>query len=156
MYGSSFQEAFVTYRLYTADIRNSQITHLRTFQNSCRDSILDPFVLDNWMARFLTEHSSALSERQLNGGQPLSFDLTTPSFYITEPADEIMPADSSNSNNLGATGHEPVGTKDTAEERMEYNELSRLLEDQGMSGEAIVDSALSWLLDDKYGGEEVP
>ena len=39
---------------------------------------------------------------------------------------------------------------------MEYNELSRLLEDQGMSGEAIVDSALSWLLDDKYGGEEVP
>ncbi|PLB50586.1 hypothetical protein P170DRAFT_381458 [Aspergillus steynii IBT 23096] len=41
------------------------ITRLQTFQNSCRDSASDPFAMDNWMARFLTEHSSVLSERQL-------------------------------------------------------------------------------------------
>jgi hypothetical protein len=64
-----------------------------------------------------------------------------------------MPADSLNPQVLGAAGSKAVGTKDHTEARMEDNDLSRLLEDQGMSGEAIVNSALNWLLDDNYGLE---
>lgn len=116
----------------------------------------DPFVLDNWMARFLTEHSSALSERQMTGVHLPSFDVATPNLYPIGSTDEIMSSDTSNAQNLGAAGLEAVGTKGDVETRSEYNDLSRLLEDQGMSGEAIVDSALSWLLDDNYGAEQVP
>ena len=57
----------------------SQVNRLQTFQNLCRDSVSDPFAMDNWMARFLTEHSSVLSERQLI--VPYSSDLRIhPSF----------------------------------------------------------------------------
>lgn len=105
------------------------------------------------MARFLTEHSSALSERRMTGVQLPSFDAATPPLCPIGPSDEIIPADNLDPQGLSAAGSTAVGTKDNTEARMEDNDLSRLLEDQGMSGEAIVNSALSWLLDDNYGVE---
>jgi hypothetical protein len=41
-----------------------------------------------------------------------------------------------------------IGMKPTVDPVMELNDLSQLLADRGMSGEAIVNSALNWLLDD--------
>ncbi|QGA15943.1 hypothetical protein EYB26_003605 [Talaromyces marneffei] len=129
------------------------ITHLRTFQNSCRDSLSDPFVLDNWMARFLTEHSSALSERRIADVQLPSSDVATPSLNPKMSMDEIMSTDSSNRQDLGTASYVTAGGVGA---RMEYNDLARLLEDQEMSSEAIVNNALNWLLDDDYGVDQVP
>ncbi|KAI9044246.1 putative C6 transcription factor [Aspergillus affinis] len=67
------------------------VTRLQAFQNSCRDSVSDPFAMDNWMARFLTEHSSVLSERQLI--VPYSSDLRTyPSIGHITDYRAILPA----------------------------------------------------------------
>ncbi|KAL4972417.1 hypothetical protein BDW66DRAFT_162904 [Aspergillus desertorum] len=119
---------------------------LRTFQNSCRDSISDPFILDNWMARFLTEHSSLLSERQLSqsaepevptaNGPKTSSGTSTPAML---PTIEFLTTyvDGNNESSI------------TEDELTQWSDLSRLLHNQEMTGEALVDSALSWLLDDR-------
>ncbi|KAL6238323.1 hypothetical protein BDW75DRAFT_201524 [Aspergillus navahoensis] len=119
---------------------------LRTFQNSCRDSISDPFILDNWMARFLTEHSSLLSERQLTqsaqpeapvaSGPKTSSGTTTPAML---PTIEFLTthADGNSESSM------------TQDDSTQWSDLSRLLHDQDITGEALVDSALSWLLDDR-------
>jgi hypothetical protein len=49
-----------------------------------------------------------------------------------------------------------IGTKPTMDLAVEFNDLSQLLDDRGMSGEAIVNSALSWLLDDDLRLEQLP
>lgn len=112
----------------------------------------DPFVLDNWMARFLIEHSSLLSERQL-APQPV------------EPGTSI-PADRKSSSGtatparpsiefLMTQGGENNETTITSEESAQWHDLSRLLHDQEITGEALIDSALSWLLDDRYASNRV-
>ncbi|KAF9894126.1 hypothetical protein FE257_009099 [Aspergillus nanangensis] len=118
------------------------VTHLRTFQNSCRQSMSSSFVLDNWMARFLTEHSSALFERQLYGPHIPSLDGGIVS------TEETNSTASSGFQFAYAPDPAVVGTTDLVGEIPGYDDLSQLLEDEGMSGEAIVDSALSWLLHD--------
>ncbi|KAL4954715.1 hypothetical protein BDW69DRAFT_162660 [Aspergillus filifer] len=127
--------------------------HLRTFQNSCRDSISDPFVLDNWMARFLTEHSSLLSERQLVPVQatepetPVASERKTGSGHATPavlPTIEFLTSQQSkNDANTVVDGS------------VQPNNISRLLHDQEITGEALIDSALSWLLDDRYDSNKV-
>ncbi|KAL4738790.1 hypothetical protein BDV11DRAFT_188892 [Aspergillus similis] len=119
---------------------------LRTFQNSCRDSKSDPFMLDNWMARFLTEHSSLLSERQLSQSAqpevPVASDAKTSSGTAT-PA--MLPT----IEFLTTSADENNGTRITEDELSQWGDLSRLLHDQDITGEALVDSALTWLLDDR-------
>ncbi|KAJ5372717.1 hypothetical protein N7517_004723 [Penicillium concentricum] len=105
------------------------LSRLRKFQNSCQDSISDPFVLDNWMARFLTEHSSSLSERQTSSNQPSGLgpeNITASNINVEPPA------------------HDPVNNSETG---CDVDNLSSLLHDQQVSSEALVNHAIDWLLD---------
>ncbi|KAL4874357.1 hypothetical protein BJY04DRAFT_212139 [Aspergillus karnatakaensis] len=126
--------------------------HLRTFQNSCRDSKSDPFVLDNWMARFLTEHSSLLSERQ-----PVPVQST-------EPGVATAPGFKPRSGNATPAPHPSIeflttetgsGESTAAEAPNHFEDLSRLLHDEDITGEALVNTALSWLLDERYESNQV-
>ncbi|KAJ5757232.1 uncharacterized protein N7511_007414 [Penicillium nucicola] len=114
------------------------VARLRKFQNSCQDAISDPFVLDNWMSRFLTEHSSDLSERQM----------------------PKMPPDAGKERTI--TRHASVVIEHTAEypqmpgtsQTMDYIQLgpgvpglSDLLHDEKVTSEALVNHAIDWLLD---------
>ncbi|KAL4808031.1 hypothetical protein BDV18DRAFT_158150 [Aspergillus unguis] len=125
--------------------------HLRTFQNSCRDSISDPFVLDNWMARFLTEHTSLLSERQLEAegresSRKSASGIATPAVIPSLPTIEFLTTYQANDSNSAITG----------DDTPQLHDLSQLLRDQDMTGEALVDSALNWLLDDNdYRGQTI-
>ncbi|KAL4983693.1 hypothetical protein BDW68DRAFT_194215 [Aspergillus falconensis] len=119
---------------------------LRAFQNSCRDSISDPFILDNWMARFLTEHSSLLSERQLTqSSEPEVLVASGPKTSSGTVTPAMLPtigflttrADGNNESSM------------TEDELTQWSDLSRLLHDQDITGDALVDSALNWLLDDR-------
>ncbi|KAL4916145.1 hypothetical protein BDW62DRAFT_109510 [Aspergillus aurantiobrunneus] len=131
-------------------------THLRTFQNSCRDSVSDPFVLDNWMARFLIEHSSLLSERQLAPVQSPDLGLpVAPDRKTGSGSGDATPAFLPSIGSLTAGGSGNNDSSITVEESTTWNDLSRLLHDQEITGEALVNSALSWLLDDCYEGKQV-
>ncbi|KAJ5970564.1 uncharacterized protein N7479_000482 [Penicillium vulpinum] len=105
------------------------LARLREFQNSCRDSISDPFVLDNWMARFLTEHSSYISERKTCTMQPSGLDPET-----TTASNICAKAPASDSVNNVETGPD-------------MNDLSDLLHDQQVTSEALVSHAIDWLLE---------
>lgn len=116
----------------------------------------DAFVLDNWMARFLTEHSSALSERRDISADPSPLGVDEPLSHQPAPNDG-MPSGSSSDSQMeigGSSGS--TGTKPTMDPAVDYNDLSQLLDDRGMSGEAIVNSALNWLLDDDLRMEQAP
>lgn len=77
----------------------------------------DSFVLDNWMVRFLMEHSSNLSERQMPGLQ--------------------SPEDSIDKKGLPSAHMEVAGT---------YGLLD-LLQDQEVTSTALVNHAIDWLLE---------
>jgi hypothetical protein len=131
-----------------------QVAHLRIFQNSCKDSLLNPFALDSWMARFLTEHTSTLSQRLI---QVDNTNLSSPGTDIVvtdpiHPVEGITTAINPGSQVIDTEELEPAGTEMSEIGTTDYNDLSRLIGSQGMSGQAIVDSALSWLLDDQSQG----
>lgn len=119
----------------------------------------DAFVLDNWMARFLTEHSSALSERRDIRPNPSSIIVDEPSSYSAGHNDGMRPRGSHNTqmeSGAGSGNAGNAGTKTAIDPAMEFNDLSQLLGERGMSGEAIVNSALNWLLDDELRMEQIP
>ncbi|KAL2862816.1 putative C6 transcription factor [Aspergillus lucknowensis] len=123
-------------------------THLRTFQNSCRDSMSDPFVLDNWMARFLTEHSSTLSERQRAPSQSAEPGAFTVAADRKSGSGNATPAPLPTSIEFltaSESGNDEAG--DVWKELGHQDDLTRLLHNQDITGEALVNSALSWLLD---------
>ncbi|KAJ0415365.1 hypothetical protein BJY00DRAFT_266062 [Aspergillus carlsbadensis] len=125
-------------------------THLRTFQNSCRDSMSDPFVLDNWMARFLTEHSSPLAERQPVPPRTLESGAAIGSAERRSGSGNATPAPLPSIESL--TNYETESTQaiHIGEDPTQSDDLARLLHDQEITGEALVNSALSWLLDGGY------
>ncbi|KAL2840423.1 hypothetical protein BJY01DRAFT_218545 [Aspergillus pseudoustus] len=125
-------------------------THLRTFQNFCRDSMSDPFVLDNWMARFLTEHSSHLAERQPVPSKPLESGIVTASIERRSGSSNVTPAPLPSIEFLMNHETEVVEETHPGEELTQQDDLARLLHNQDMTGEALVNSALSWLLDGGY------
>ncbi|CAG7985062.1 unnamed protein product [Penicillium nalgiovense] len=105
------------------------VARLRKFQNCCQDSASDPFVLDNWMARFVTEHTSYPSERQNSASKPSDPGLqntTARSIYAE----------------LYASDH-----PDNAKTGSDVDDLSHLLYDQQVTTEALVNHALDWLLE---------
>ncbi|KAJ5510231.1 hypothetical protein N7453_002334 [Penicillium expansum] len=108
---------------------DQSIARLRNFQNSCRDSISDPFLLDNWMARFLTEHSSYLSERQISTLQPSGLD-----------------PESTNTLGISVENSTPVFVNNK-ESDSEMGDLSNLLHDQQVTNDALVNHAIDWLLE---------
>lgn len=116
----------------------------------------DAFVLDNWMARFLTEHSSALSERRDNSAHLPAVGVNEPSSH--QPGlNHGVPSGSSSDSQMEIAGNSGVtGMKPALDPVMEFNDLSQLLDDRGMSGEAIVNSALNWLLDEDLRLEQLP
>lgn len=115
----------------------------------------DAFVLDNRMARFLTGHSSALSERRDISANPSPMNLEEPSSYQSGPNDGI-PFESSSDSQTEISASSTSTAKPTMDPAVDYNDLSQLLDDRGMSGEAIVNSALNWLLGDELRMEQVP
>ncbi|RDW58946.1 putative C6 transcription factor [Aspergillus mulundensis] len=119
---------------------------LRTFQNSCRDSMSDPFVLDNWMVRFLIEHSSLLSERQLVQSAE-SEPLAAPNSKTVSGA--ATPAMLPTIEFLTTYADGDSSSTIPEENLTQWSDLSQLLHDREITGEALVDSALSWLLDDR-------
>jgi NADH dehydrogenase len=116
----------------------------------------DAFVLDNWMARFLTEHSSALSERRDNSAHPPAVGVDEPSSYQSGFNDGVPSGSNSDSQMETAGNSGVISTRVTTDQAMEFNDLSQLLDNQDMSGEAIVNSALNWLLDDDLRLEQLP
>ncbi|KAL3464516.1 hypothetical protein BJX64DRAFT_92198 [Aspergillus heterothallicus] len=125
-------------------------THLRTFQNSCRDSMSDPFILDNWMARFLTEHSSHLSERLPVPSRPLYSGPAMASAKRRSSSSNVTPTPLPSIEFL--TNHDTAieQANNPGEELTQQDDIARLLHDQDITGEALVNTALSWLLDGGY------
>ncbi|KAJ5340048.1 hypothetical protein N7452_006776 [Penicillium brevicompactum] len=98
------------------------VSRLRNFQKSCQDSMAESFVLDNWMVRFLTEHSSNLSERQM------------PKLQL------------SRSSKIGLTELSGPEASDT-QTGTGIHGLSDLLQDQQVTSTALVNHAIDWLLE---------
>lgn len=98
----------------------------------------DPFVLDNWMARFLTEHSSDLSERQIPGIQPEAGTERTAIRHTSADMD-------STAENPEMSG--PAQTIDRMELGSGVQGLSDLLHDEQVTSEALVNHAIDWLLE---------
>lgn len=82
----------------------------------------ESFVLDNWMVRFLTEHSSNLSERQM------------PKLQL------------SGSSKIGLTDLSGSEASD-AQTGAGIHGLSDLLQDQQVTSTALVNHAIDWLLE---------
>jgi hypothetical protein len=105
------------------------------FQNSCQDSMSDPFILDNWMVRFLMEHSSDLSERQMpksNSSDGSTMATNTEVGHTHFQGQNLTgPAQANHSAQIGAGAHG----------------LSGLLQIQDVTSRALVDHAIDWLLD---------
>ncbi|CAG8086294.1 unnamed protein product [Penicillium salamii] len=99
------------------------VARLRKFQKSCQDSMSDSFVLDNWMVRFLTEHSSNLAERQMPRSKS--------SGHAAVGLDSLGSFEASYSVETGAGAHG----------------LSDLLQDQQVTSTALVNHAIDWLLE---------
>ncbi|OOQ85328.1 putative C6 transcription factor [Penicillium brasilianum] len=131
------------------------VTHLRSFQNYCRDSMSDAFVLDNWMARFLTEHSSALSDRRDTRADRASLGADELSSVPSGLNNAVQSGSSSGFQVEAGAASGTMNTKPMADPTIEINDLSQLLGHRGMTGEAIVNSALNWLLDDDLRMEQM-
>lgn len=116
----------------------------------------DAFVLDNWMARFLTEHSSALSERRDTSADRPSLGADKLSSLPSGLNDAMQSGSSSDSQVEVGAGSGVVVVKPTVDPAIEFNDLSQLLDDRGMTGEAIVNNALNWLLDDDLRMDQMP
>ncbi|KAL3426867.1 transcriptional regulatory protein [Phlyctema vagabunda] len=100
------------------------VSRLRTFQDDCRKSMTDPFTLDNWMLKFLIEHSAVLdSDRWQLPESGSDSDGQSPNMKAIEP----MESTKAEGNTLGS--------------------LTALVNDKDLSNDALVENALSWLLD---------
>ncbi|KAI9924929.1 hypothetical protein MW887_006335 [Aspergillus wentii] len=111
------------------------VKRLRIFQTLCQSSMSDPFATENWMARFLTEEASKLSERQ-----SLFHDVDSDDeACIAGPTEKIETNGSFRSRLSESTYPKSPGT--------EWSTLSSLLNDQNMTSEAFVNNALGWLLE---------
>lgn len=92
----------------------------------------DPFALDNWMARFITEHASI---------PPVRKQSTLPSL-------EPVSVDSATQAVAGLNGYGGLtGTDETGSTGAEWGVLSTLLSDRSLTSEAVVNNALDWLLE---------
>lgn len=107
----------------------TQVSRLRTFEDFCRNSMSDPFALDNWMARFITEHNSIPNQRKQN---------TLPSLEPILPDSDPAPPPHLNGNGL---------TNEAASHGAEWGVLSTLLSDRSLTSDAVVNNALDWLLE---------
>ncbi|ODM14251.1 hypothetical protein SI65_08402 [Aspergillus cristatus] len=111
---------------------NLSVARLRIFEDFCRNSMSDPFALDNWMARFITEHASI---------PPVRKQSTLPSL-------EPVLVDSATACVAGLNGHGGLsGTDETGSTGAEWGVLSTLLSDRSLTSEAVVNNALDWLLE---------
>ena len=90
----------------------------------------EPFALDNWMARFITEHSSIPSEQKKS---------TLPSLEPVLSDVQALPG--------GLNGNATAPTDETASHGPEWGILSTLLSDRSLTSEAVVNNALDWLLE---------
>lgn len=114
---------------------DSSLARLRSFQNDCRISRSRPFVLDNWMLRFLMEHTTVLADRQTDVQQPHS-----------RPLSPII--DQSN-----VTGRFTV--QEQSQQNLEEHDdasppwqtLNNLLNETNTTNDDLVDNALEWLLE---------
>ncbi|OBT73455.1 hypothetical protein VF21_07254 [Pseudogymnoascus sp. 05NY08] len=120
---------------------DSSVARLREFQNSRRLSVSDSFVLDNWMLKFLMEHTANLGPDSHPIPQtqdpPLPFDLDAVPFDPVQICDHPVVG-----AGAGISELEPENLSGLA-----TSSLSTLLQDKSMSNEAVVDNALHWLLD---------
>ena len=89
----------------------------------------EPFALDNWMARFITEHSSIPSEQKKS---------TLPSLEPVLSDMQALP---------GLNGNATAPTDETTSHGPEWDILSTLLSDRSLTSEAVVNNALDWLLE---------
>ncbi|EXJ93217.1 hypothetical protein A1O3_01774 [Capronia epimyces CBS 606.96] len=118
-------------------VTDLSVSRLRTFQNSCRMSTSDPFVLDEWMLKFLMEHTANV---------PLSRPMAEYPPH-KEPSESALPdlPDSLHERRRSSqlTNSEWKGRTlgDTSS-----SSLSTILHQKDISNEAVVENALSWLL----------
>lgn len=96
----------------------------------------DPFTLDNWMSRFVMEHSSIPSARKLS---------TLPSLEPVLPDSDM--AQVPLTLNGHSRGLSTESTDETASPSTHWGVLSTLLNDRSMTSDAVVNNALDWLLE---------
>ncbi|KAF7592748.1 hypothetical protein BBP40_012506 [Aspergillus hancockii] len=125
-------------------IIDSSVSRLRTFQNFCRDSLSDPFVIDNWMARFLTEHSSTLAERQ-SLPEPSGVGAGWASMHPTDNSEKLHDI-GSNVNTVHSSEPPTLEEPQARESGVAWEDLSYLLNDQNMNSKTLANNALDWLL----------
>lgn len=99
---------------------DSSVARLRLFQNSCRSSMANSYVLDNWMMRFLAQHTTSI-----------------------EPKVHLETTDS-----LNVSGDRHTVVRAPAKTQPDQARLASLLHDKNLSNDVVVESALSWLLED--------
>jgi hypothetical protein len=92
------------------------------------------------MSRFLTEHSSDLSERQMPATQP---DAGTEHITTRHTSADI----DSTADNPKIPGPGPSQTIDHMELGSGAQSLSDLLHDEQVTSEALVNHAIDWLLE---------
>ncbi|KFY10483.1 hypothetical protein V491_07629 [Pseudogymnoascus sp. VKM F-3775] len=124
---------------------DTSVARLREFQNSRRLSVLDSFVLDNWMLKFLMEHTTNLGP----DNRPILPTQDAPLPFDSEILPFSGPSDSLQIGDQPVVGAEAVISEFEPENisGLATNSLSTLLQDKSMSNEAVVDNALHWLLD---------
>lgn len=110
-----------------------KVARLRIFEEFCRNSVSEPVALDNWMARFITEHASI---------PPVRKQSTLPSLepVLVDPATQGLPG-------LNGLNGGFIGSTDEASTGTEWGVLSTLLSDRSLTSEAVVNNALDWLLE---------
>lgn len=106
----------------------------------------DPFVLDNWMARFITEHTSILDDRVDAGKSTNDIhperNSTTASISSTSAHGTRL----SHQINVTETATLPLSRRvSSAASNRNKSDLQDLLNDANTSHETLVDNAFEWL-----------
>lgn len=99
------------------------------------------------MARFLTEHSSSLAERQTHDSVSSGFGAERLSTQSAEYIEEL-PGIAQSSGTLNTPNPVALEGSQSKEPENAWDGLSYLMNDQSITNEALADNAIDWLLKD--------
>ena len=99
------------------------------------------------MARFLTEHSSSLAERQTHDSASSRFGFESLSMQSGEYSEEL-PGITQSSGILNTPNPLTLEGSQSKEPENAWDGLSYLMNDQSITNEALADNAIDWLLRD--------
>lgn len=108
----------------------------------------DSFVLDNWMLKFLMEHTAKFEPSNRPIPEPRSIPRPTAPYLSDGSPVLLTPFGSAPMDSLPYDTFAPTGSQvDGLGDGPITGSLGALLHEQNLSNEAVVENALSWLLD---------